>query len=48
MRRARTGTRQRPELERIGRDVERVVLARAGGWRVEVRVLVYKNRTVVF
>ena len=45
---ARTGTRQRPELERIGRDVERVVLARAGEWHVEVRVRVYKNRTVVF
>ena len=36
------------ELERIGRDIERVVLARAVGWHLQDRVLVYKNRTVVF
>jgi len=36
------------ELERIGRDIERVVLARAVGWHVDDRVLVHENRTVVF
>jgi formyltetrahydrofolate deformylase len=36
------------ELERIGRDIERVVLARAVKWHVEDRVLVHENRTVVF
>jgi formyltetrahydrofolate deformylase len=36
------------QLERIGRDVERVVLARAVQWHVEDRVLVHENRTVVF
>jgi formyltetrahydrofolate deformylase len=36
------------ELERIGRDIERVVLARAVGWHLEDRVLVHENRTVVF
>jgi len=36
------------ELERIGRDIERVVLARAVGWHLDDRVLVHENRTVVF
>jgi formyltetrahydrofolate deformylase len=36
------------ELVRIGRDIERVVLARAVGWHLEDRVLVHENRTVVF
>jgi formyltetrahydrofolate deformylase len=36
------------ELERIGRDIERVVLARAVAWHLEDRVLVHENRTVVF
>ena len=35
-------------LVRIGRDVERTVLARAVGLHLEDRVLVYENRTVVF
>ncbi|MEA2254592.1 MAG: formyltetrahydrofolate deformylase [Solirubrobacteraceae bacterium] len=35
-------------LARIGRDVERTVLARAVGLHLEDRVLVYGNRTVVF
>ncbi|HZO96818.1 MAG TPA: formyltetrahydrofolate deformylase [Gaiellaceae bacterium] len=36
------------ELERIGRDVERVVLARAVRWHVEDRVIVHANKTFVF
>lgn len=36
------------ELERIGRDVERVVLARAVRWHLDDRVLVHENRTIVF
>ena len=36
------------ELERIGRDIERIVLARAVSWHLEDRVLVHENRTVVF
>jgi formyltetrahydrofolate deformylase len=36
------------ELERIGRDIERVVLARAVNWHLEDRVLLHENRTVVF
>ncbi len=35
-------------LERIGRDIERTVLARAVRWHLEDRVLVDGNRTVVF
>jgi formyltetrahydrofolate deformylase len=35
-------------LVRIGRDVERTVLARAVGLHLEDRVLVYENRTIVF
>ena len=36
------------ELEQIGRDIERIVLARAVRWHVEDRVLVHENKTVVF
>ncbi len=36
------------DLRRIGRHVERVVLARAVAWHVEDRVLVYQGKTVVF
>ena len=36
------------DLVRKGRDVERVVLARAVRWHLEDRVLVYGNKTVVF
>jgi formyltetrahydrofolate deformylase len=36
------------ELERIGRDIERVVLARAVQWHLQDRILVHENRTVVF
>lgn len=35
-------------LTRIGRDIERTVLARAVRWHLEDRVLVHENRTVVF
>lgn len=36
------------DLKRLGRHVERMVLARAVRWHVEDRVLVHQNRTVVF
>jgi formyltetrahydrofolate deformylase len=36
------------ELERIGRDIERTVLARAVQWHLDDRILVHENRTVVF
>lgn len=36
------------DLKRIGRHVERVVLAKAVAWHLEDRVLVYGNKTVVF
>jgi formyltetrahydrofolate deformylase len=36
------------ELKRLGRQVERSVLARAVKWHAEDRVLVHGNRTVVF
>ena len=36
------------ELVRIGRDIERIVLARAVRWHVEDRVLVHGNKTFVF
>jgi formyltetrahydrofolate deformylase len=36
------------ELERIGRDIERLVLARAVEWHLDDRVLVHENRTIVF
>lgn len=36
------------DLRRIGKHIERMVLARAVGWHAEDRVLVFGNRTVVF
>ena len=46
---ARVSHRESVEaLERLGRDIERVVLARAVDWHVQDRVLVHQNRTVVF
>lgn len=36
------------ELKRIGRHIERIVLARAVKWHVEDRLLVYQNKTVAF
>jgi formyltetrahydrofolate deformylase len=35
-------------LERLGRDIERTVLARAVEWHLADRVLVHENKTVVF
>ncbi|WP_213525075.1 formyltetrahydrofolate deformylase [Paenibacillus sp. J31TS4] len=35
-------------LKRIGRHIERIVLARAVSWHVEDRILVHNNKTVVF
>lgn len=35
-------------LKRIGRHIERTVLARAVDWHVEDRVIVHQNKTVVF
>jgi formyltetrahydrofolate deformylase len=36
------------DLRRAGRYVERAVLARAVSWHVEDRVIVHKNKTIVF
>ena len=36
------------DLKEKGRDVERIVLARAVRWHLEHRILVYGNKTVVF
>lgn len=36
------------DLARVGRDIERLVLARAVKWHLEDRVIVHGNRTVVF
>jgi formyltetrahydrofolate deformylase len=36
------------DLKRIGRHVERTVLARAVKWHLEDRVLIHENKTVVF
>jgi formyltetrahydrofolate deformylase len=45
----RVGHRHEAEdLKRIGREVERAVLARAVSWHLEDRVLVQGNKTVVF
>jgi formyltetrahydrofolate deformylase len=45
----RVGHRDEVEdLKRIGRQVERAVLARAVRWHLEDRVLVHGNKTVVF
>jgi len=35
-------------LKRIGRTIERVVLARAVKWHIEDRIIVHQNKTVVF
>jgi formyltetrahydrofolate deformylase len=46
---ARVSHRFTPEeLARIGRDIERVVLARAVSWHLDDRVLLDGNRTIVF
>jgi len=36
------------DLKRIGRHIERVVLARAVKWHLEDRIIPYNNKTVVF
>lgn len=36
------------DLARLGRHIERMVLARAVRWHVEDRVIIHQNRTVVF
>jgi len=36
------------DLKRIGRHIERIVLARAVQWHCEDRILVHQNKTVVF
>ena len=36
------------DLIRQGRDLEKIVLARAVGWQVQRRVLAFKNKTVIF
>ena len=36
------------DLRRLGRHVERSVLARAVGWHLEDRVIVHQNKTIVF
>lgn len=36
------------DLKRIGRHVERVVLARAVKWHLEDRILIHDNKTIVF
>ena len=36
------------DLKRIGRTIERVVLARAVKWHIEDRIIVHQNKTVVF
>lgn len=38
----------RDDLRRIGRDVERQVLARAVTWHLDDRVIVDRNKTIVF
>jgi formyltetrahydrofolate deformylase len=36
------------DLKRIGRHIERIVLARAVSWHLEDRIIVRNNKTVVF
>jgi formyltetrahydrofolate deformylase len=36
------------DLVRKGRDLEKLVLARAVRWHLDDRILVYDNKTVVF
>jgi formyltetrahydrofolate deformylase len=46
---ARVSHREHAEtMVRLGRDIERTVLARAVKWHLEDRVLIHGNRTVVF
>jgi formyltetrahydrofolate deformylase len=40
--------RSAEDLRRLGRDVERAVLARAVGWHLDDRVIVHRNKTIVF
>lgn len=39
---------QVPDMVRMGKDVEKTVLARALRWHIEDRVIVFDNKTVVF
>jgi formyltetrahydrofolate deformylase len=39
---------QLDDLVQKGRDLERMVLARAVRWHLEHRILTYENKTVVF
>lgn len=36
------------DLKRVGKYIERIVLARAVRWHVEDRILTYENKTIVF
>lgn len=36
------------DMIREGRDLERVVLARAVRWHLESRVIIHENKTIVF
>jgi formyltetrahydrofolate deformylase len=46
---ARVSHRQNvDDLVAIGRDIERIVLARAVRWHLQDRIIVHENRTVVF
>ncbi|MFG1491598.1 formyltetrahydrofolate deformylase, partial [Oceanospirillum sp. HFRX-1_2] len=36
------------DMVRLGKDVEKAVLARGLRWHIEDRVLVHENKTVVF
>nr|WP_239565451.1 formyltetrahydrofolate deformylase [Brevibacillus fulvus] len=36
------------DLKQLGRQIERTVLARAVGWHLQDKVLVYQNKTIVF
>ena len=36
------------DLRQLGRHVERSVLARAVGWHLDDRVIVHRNKTIVF
>jgi len=36
------------DLKRIGRHIERIVLARAVSWHIDDRIIVHQNKTVVF
>jgi formyltetrahydrofolate deformylase len=36
------------DLVAKGRDIEKVVLSRAVRWHIENKILLYKNKTVIF